>query len=229
MNDGNGPGDDRAWLSRLGHDLRGPIGPIVTGLSLLRAGGVSPEKLAPMLDLLQRQVEVLLELVDDAAALGRMTDPTRTETTEAIALPELLDELQERVSYSLGRAGVRVECEPDSVRATLEGDERQVLRLLTFLVMRLALWAGQGGRVSIAVQPRSGALAIVLRGLGPAAQPSSLLDDALYGVVGDADGGSLSAELIRRVAQRHGIRIETPASPDAARTIEVLLPVTASP
>jgi signal transduction histidine kinase len=59
------------WWVRLGHDLRGPVGPMRMAVQVLRGGRGSPDEQRDALVLLDRQIDRLLGEIDDAADLVR--------------------------------------------------------------------------------------------------------------------------------------------------------------
>jgi K+-sensing histidine kinase KdpD len=68
-----GPGPDAPdWLGRLAHDLRNPITPMRSAVQLLQLGQLPPELAPDLLRTLDRQLDVLLRLIDEVSDLVRI-------------------------------------------------------------------------------------------------------------------------------------------------------------
>ena len=61
------------FLATLGHELRNPLAPLVTGLQLLRASGVNDPRVLGVAAVMGRQVQHLVRLVDDLLEVSRIT------------------------------------------------------------------------------------------------------------------------------------------------------------
>jgi K+-sensing histidine kinase KdpD len=69
------PTPDRSapeWLGRLAHDLRNPITPMRSAVQLLQLGQLPPEVAPDLLRTLDRQLDVLLHLIDDVSDLVKI-------------------------------------------------------------------------------------------------------------------------------------------------------------
>jgi light-regulated signal transduction histidine kinase (bacteriophytochrome) len=60
------------WLGRLAHDLRNPITPMRSAVQLLQLGQLPPEVAPDLLRTLDRQLDVLLRLIDDVGDLVKV-------------------------------------------------------------------------------------------------------------------------------------------------------------
>jgi light-regulated signal transduction histidine kinase (bacteriophytochrome) len=60
------------WLGRLAHDLRNPITPMRSAVQLLQLGQLPPELAPDLLRTLDRQLDVLLRLIDDVGDLVKL-------------------------------------------------------------------------------------------------------------------------------------------------------------
>jgi PAS domain S-box-containing protein len=61
------------FLAMLGHELRNPLAPIVNALALLRSQAADASNAARARETVERQVQVLVRLVDDLLDVGRIT------------------------------------------------------------------------------------------------------------------------------------------------------------
>ena len=61
------------FLATLAHELRNPLAPISTALSLLQRKTPSPTRPGPYCEMMERQVEHMVRLVDDLMEVSRIT------------------------------------------------------------------------------------------------------------------------------------------------------------
>ena len=61
------------FLATLAHELRNPLAPIRNGLQILRSAGADPAAAAQVHEMLERQVNHLVRLVDDLMEVARVT------------------------------------------------------------------------------------------------------------------------------------------------------------
>jgi signal transduction histidine kinase len=103
------------FLATLGHELRNPLSPILTGLQLMRTKGLCSHEL----DVVERQVGVIVRLVDDlldVSRIGRSQIELRkepVETADVVAraietVDPLLKERQQRLTVRVSGSGLRV-------------------------------------------------------------------------------------------------------------------------
>jgi signal transduction histidine kinase len=138
---------DMAWMDRLAHDLRGPLGPLQTASYLLQRDDLDPQRRQELLALLERQTRRLAGMLDE------LDDWTRARRGRLLAQPERC-ELALLVDYALvgsGLAGTPVDGADDIVE--VEGDQQRLVQLLRTLLdyavamsgtPRLALGSSEG-------------------------------------------------------------------------------------
>ena len=61
------------FLATLGHELRNPLAPLVTGLQLLKTTGLHDSAATQVAGIMERQISHLIRLVDDLLELSRIT------------------------------------------------------------------------------------------------------------------------------------------------------------
>ena len=74
---------DPAWLDRLAHDLRGPLGPIQTAAELLGMDALGADQQRELIEMIRRQSRVLARMIDELAdwtsiERGRLLGPRET-------------------------------------------------------------------------------------------------------------------------------------------------------
>ena len=61
------------FLALLAHELRNPLAPIRTGLELIRLSGDAPEAVRRVRAMIERQVALMVRLIDDLLDVSRIT------------------------------------------------------------------------------------------------------------------------------------------------------------
>lgn len=152
-----------AWLGRLVHDLRGPLAPAAMAVALLQSGRADAQRQAELCAVIQRQLEALTQLLDDTGDL-LSAQPRKLQPIE---LPSLLNMLRVRTARRLAalEAGLEVAAAPPP--AQIDGDMRELLRLVGGLVLRCAEIGGRESRVRLDAEMQPGQLQLRL-GVTPA-------------------------------------------------------------
>ena len=95
------------FLAMLGHELRNPLAPLSTSLSVLRhVAGTNP-LLEQSRTIMERQVKHLVRLVDDLLDVARITRGKIDLRRERVELNDLIDRAVEAVRAARRRAGAR--------------------------------------------------------------------------------------------------------------------------
>ena len=145
------------FLAMLGHELRNPLSPIVTALTLMgrRQGGDTSRERA----IIARQVKHLVRLVDDLLDVSRVTRgkiELRREDCDVSALVEdaleIVDTLLERRRHELQL----------SVTPNLRwhGDGTRIKQVIANLLSNAARYTPAGGHVNLSVAADGGELVI---------------------------------------------------------------------
>lgn len=107
------------FLAALGHELRNPLSPILTGLQLMRSKGLCSHEL----DVVERQVGAVVRLVDDLLDVSRISrgqielQKERVEVANVVAraietVDPLLAERRHRLTVLVPESGLRVYVDP---------------------------------------------------------------------------------------------------------------------
>ena len=107
------------FLAALGHELRNPLSPILTGLQLMRSKGLCSHEL----DVVERQVGAVVRLVDDLLDVSRISrgqielQKERVEVANVVAraietVDPLLAERRHRLTVLVPESGLPVDVDP---------------------------------------------------------------------------------------------------------------------
>jgi len=223
------------FLATLGHELRNPLAPLVTGLQLLKSSGVDDSRVLKVLPVMERQLQHLVRLVDDLLEVSRVTRglvDIRRETVDlTLALRSAVEISRPMLDAGAHVLVVDVPEEPVFV----EGDAVRLTQVFANLLTNAAKYTNAGGRVWLTLT-RTGACALVSvrdNGIGIArAQLESIFDMFMQVDRSNrrAQGGlGIGLTLVRSLVALHGGRVEARSTgPGAGSEFVVELPVLAA-
>lgn len=203
------PGDDglglpSGWWSRIGHDLRGPVGPMRMAVQMLRSGRGSEQERQDALLLLDRQIDRLLSEIDDVADLVRLRSSVPIVRLRCADLNLVLDAVAGRASLlrCLGENEQSLALVPDQRDLQAEHDASRLCAMLEFLLRKAAAHAARGARLELALRETDGGAEFRVTGFGA----TLFADPELAWLCGEpvADPEQLGARpiLLREVARQ---------------------------
>jgi signal transduction histidine kinase len=156
------------FLATLAHELRNPMAPILSSVQLLRrSSNVQPE-VAEVYQMIERQVNHLVRLVDDLLEVSRITSGKIQLQVEAMDLSDAVHSAIE-ISRPLLQSGehefsVTLPAEP----VIVQGDSVRLTQVVANLLNNAAKYTPQRGRVrlSLEVQDRWAQIRVQDSGLG---------------------------------------------------------------
>ncbi len=196
------------FLAMLGHELRNPLAPIVTAVHVLRLRGVA----AAELTLIERQLEHLVQLVDDLLDVSRIARgkiviarrPVRLDRVVAQAVETaspLLEQHRHQLTIDVG-----AEC-------TVPGDELRLAQIVSNLLTNAAKYTPPEGRIHVAARREGGEVVLRVRdsGIGIPAELLPRIFDLFtqgYRALDRSEGGlGIGLALVRRLVEAHGGRV----------------------
>ena len=221
------------FLAMLGHELRNPLAPIVTALEIARLRG---QARVPEHDVIQRQLDHLIRLVDDLLDVSKVSRGKIELRREEVDLADVIGKAVEMSAHLFEQRmhKLAVEVTPRSIRTW--GDPVRLAQIVANLLTNAARYTEPGGAITLGA--RSDGTTIEIRvadnGRGIAAELLPQIFDLF--VQGHrvperaASGLGLGLTLVKNFAMLHGGSV-TAASAGVGRGSEfvVTLPVTAVP
>jgi len=197
------------FLAMLAHELRNPLAPIRSAVHVLRLLGSADPQVRWAQDVIDRQVQQMVRLVDDLLDVSRITRGKITLQTEPVDLGAvvaravetsrpLIDQREHQLTVSLPREPVRV-----------EADATRLAQVLANLLNNAAKYTEKGGYIGLGATLEDGEAVVRVRdsGMGiPAEMLSSIFD--LFTQVDRAldrsQGGlGIGLTLVRRLVEMH--------------------------
>ena len=220
------------FLATLAHELRNPLAPIRSGLSVMRLKGDNAASVARVREMMERQVGHMVHLIDDLLDVARISGGKLELKKERADLRGVLASAVE-TSLPLietGRHELSVDLPAHAV--PVEADVTRIAQVVANLLNNAAKYTPNGGRIGLSLRT-DGAEALVAvsdNGIGiPREELSSVFE--LFSQVGHhlerAQGGlGIGLSLVRRLVEMHGGSVTAASGgPQAGSTFTVRLPL----
>jgi signal transduction histidine kinase len=218
------------FVALISHDLRTPLTSIMGYLELTLEDEDVTEQQRRYLQVVDRNAERLLRLVNDLLFVARL------EAGELDLHPTELD-LAEMVRQSVSEAepraaagGLSLSCEAQSV-PPVTGDKGRIFQLLDNLVSNAIKFTPAGGDVRVSVAPVNGVvrLEVADTGIGIASDEQRRLFERFFRASGAAErhiaGTGLGLYIARAIVEAHGGSISVESEPGLGTAFSIDMPV----
>ena len=205
------------FLAMLGHELRNPLSPIVTALELMRLrDGDRQAGYVREREIIQRQVEHLVRLVDDLLDVSRVTRGKIELKREQVALDQVLGKAVEMASLLVEQRRHRLEVEIED-GLVWEGDPVRLAQVVSNLLTNAARYTEPGGHVRLsagrdAADPAAVVITVTDTGVGLEPEMRTQVFDLFFQgkrSVDRAEGGlGVGLALVKNIVELHGGTVE---------------------
>ncbi|HVQ30016.1 MAG TPA: ATP-binding protein, partial [Vicinamibacteria bacterium] len=202
------------FLATLGHELRNPLAPLVTGLKVISLAKVANPVVQQVLPIMERQVGHLTRLVEDLLEVSRITRGMIDVQPEPLDLAFVVRSAIETSRPSIEGARHELTVDLPTEPITVFGDGVRLTQVFANLLTNAAKYTDQGGHIALSVTRRSDTAVISVRddGIGiPAAQLTSVFD--MFTQIDRSNrrtqgGLGIGLTLVRSLVAQHGGRVE---------------------
>jgi len=146
------------FLAMLGHELRNPLSPIMTSLELMRLR--APDSLTREREIVERQVQHMLRLVDDLLEVSRIARGRIELRRRRVELADIVAAAIEIVSPLLEERNHHLTRDVSPKGLVVDGDPARLTQVLANILSNAAKYTDPGGHVRISAE-RSGGKATV--------------------------------------------------------------------
>lgn len=208
---------DRAkdeFLATLAHELRNPLAPLRNSLYILRSTAGADAKGTRIQEMMERQVNHLVRLVDDLLEVSRITRGTFALRKERVDVAAIVRNAVETIGPLLQSAGHRLTVSVPGEALWLDGDPVRLGQILSNLLDNAAKYTDDNGAISVTARREGGdaAISVIDNGAGI---PAGLLP-RMFEMFSRGDGTSVRGQgglgiglaLARRLAGMHGGTLE---------------------
>ncbi|KQQ41386.1 ATP-binding protein [Nocardioides sp. Leaf307] len=216
-------------ISTVSHELRTPLTSIQGHLELIEDDPAAAP--AASFQVVRRNLDRVLSLIDDLLTLKRLTDREATSEAAIVDLHQLAVDAVAAFRLHAQEDGVRLVLQPHGGPLLISGDHDELERVALNLVGNAVKYTPAGGEVSVSVERSERFVRFVCRdtGLGISKPDQEELFTEFFRSTNPEalarPGTGLGLSIVRRIVQRHGGSIRLESELGEGSTFTVRLPL----
>jgi PAS domain S-box-containing protein len=198
------------FLAMLAHELRNPLAPLVAALAVLHRGGGDPVLVEQLRTIMERQVGLMVRLIDDLLDIGRLSfnklGLQRTTTTVGSVVRDAVDASRPGIDV----AGHDLEVRLPQTPVYIEVDAARLTQSLGNLLNNAVKFTGRGGRITVSAAVEGADLVLRVADNGIGLTPETLATAFEMFTQADASierargGLGIGLGLARQLVEMHG-------------------------
>ncbi|MFO0880871.1 MAG: PAS domain S-box protein [Gemmataceae bacterium] len=202
------------FLATLAHELRNPLAPIRNAVQVLRLVGPKKPELEESRDVIERQIDHLVRLVDDLLDISRVGRGKMGLLRAPLNLADVARQAIETSKPLLHSRGHHLAVTLPTSPVRVEGDFTRLTQVLLNLLNNAAKYTDEGGRIGLSVESNGSEAVLRVGDNGRGIEPAALanLFDLFFQVGRDldrADGGlGIGLSLVKSLVEMHGGKVE---------------------
>ena len=225
------------FLAMLSHELRNPLGAVVSATSMLKATEGKDNSHARSIDVLERQSRHMARLLDDLLDASRVTQNKIELRRRAVDLRLVASEAADAVGPQVRERGLELTLDLAKEPLWVNGDATRLQQIQINLLNNALKYTPRGGHVTLSVVPDGNGAAVVRVGDDGVGIPSHMIDSVFdlfvqgKHTLDHADGGlGVGLTLVRALVEMHGGTVNAHSDGDGKGTeFTIRLPITAPP
>jgi len=220
------------FIATLSHELRNPLAPIRNALHILKMGGQQTPQTARVQDMMERQVNHLVRLVDDLLEISRISRGTLELKREPVELGAIVRHAVDTTEPFMQSAGHRLTVSMPGESLWLNADSVRLGQVLGNVLNNAAKYTDRGGTIELTAQRAADQVVLSVRdsGQGIAADDlEAIFEMFTRGSDPRSQGGlGIGLALARRLVTMHGGTIEASSEgPGRGSEFRIRLPLAA--
>ena len=161
------------FLAMLAHELRNPLAPIVNSLSLLRLTG-SSQSTSSAFEIIHRQVEQMVRLVDDLMDVSRITSGKIELRKDIVDLADVLAAAIETSGPLVQASTQTLDVDVVAGEYLLDADAVRLAQVFSNLLNNAAKYSNPGGRITVSARRTRSHVTVVVSDTGVGIPKESL-------------------------------------------------------
>jgi PAS domain S-box-containing protein len=202
------------FLAMLAHELRNPLTPILNVVQLLHLAGDNKKMIQSASEIIERQINLMVRLVDDLLDVSRITRGKIKLRQKRVELAFAVDQAIETTRPLLQSLGHELTVILPPQPVYVYGDLVRLTQIISNLLNNACKFTGQGGQIWLTVEDEGEWAAIRVRdtGIGITAdqlfhifEPFMQVDTSLERT---QSGLGIGLTLVKNLTEMHGGRVE---------------------
>ncbi len=220
------------FLASLGHELRNPLAPIRTSVSLLTHLYPDAAPVKRIRDMVERQVRLLTRLVDDLLDVARITSGKIKLQKQLATLSSVMSHVAELCQQAADAKRIHIAWQLPPGEIMLDIDYARVVQIVANILSNAVKFTPQGGHVLVRASIDDDALLVSIRDDGIGLDADTIprifrMFEQSNTVAGQFSSGlGIGLSLSRQFAEMHGGSVDAcSAGPGQGSEFIVRLPV----
>ena len=219
-------------MAIVSHDLRNPLGSILTGAALIDKLAVSPpeaEKLAKYASIIRRSAERMNRWISDLLELVVIEGGEMPLVRAPVEAAALIRDGVDGFAPMAADKGVRLACSIGSDPGIVNVDRDRILQVLSNLIDNALELTPEGGEIVVSADEVDGVPCFSVRDTGPGIPPDrreKIFDRYWQARRRRGSGAGLGLPIARGLVEAHGGTLEVESTPGAGATFTFRLPRT---
>ena len=220
------------FLATLSHELRTPLNAVLGYTQMLRAGVITPDRHAAVLETIERNAMAQQQLIEDVLDVSRVVTGKLRIEVQSVDLAQVIDEALETVTPAANAKGIRLQPTIERGAARVAGDAQRLRQVVWNLLSNAVKFTPRDGRVRVRLQQVGAHVELTVSdtGEGIASEFLPFLFERFRqadGALSRTHGGlGLGLAISRHLVEAHGGRISaTSPGKGAGTTVRIELPL----
>jgi CheY-like chemotaxis protein len=201
------------FLATLAHELRNPLAPIRTGLAILKNAASSSAAVAQAHQVIGRQMQHLVRLIDDLLDVSRITAKKLELRLERLDVRDVVQHSIETARADIDAARHELVVRVPPAPLYVLGDPTRLTQIVANLLQNASKYTPSHGRIEVTASRHEHKVEISVRdnGIGIAAEHLPLLFETFSQVVPGLERGGglgLGLALVRGLVALHGGEVD---------------------
>ena len=209
-----------AFIATVSHELRTPLNAITGWTQLLRSGQISGARVEHALEVIARNADMQVKIVDDLLDVSRITSGKVTLDVETVDLAGLVASVLDGSALAIGAKEQQLESIIDPNASPILGDPTRLRQIVNNLLTNAIKFTPKGGSITVVLRRLESDVEISVRDSGKGISPEFLghifepfrqQDD---GMNRRSQGLGLGLAIVRKLVELHGGRVSAESDGD---------------
>lgn len=205
------------FIAMLGHELRNPLSPVRNSLQILKMTHSDDPTLMPLVELMLRQVDHMVNLVNDLLDVSRISQGKIRLRIEKVDITALISESVKNFQIMLENTGRTLFLELPGDPLFVNGDASRLVQVISNILSNAAKYTPDDGQIWVTAR-RSGSLVVIRikdNGIGIAADNLNDIFESFVQIEMTIDrsmgGLGLGLSVVKKLVELHqgSIRAES--------------------